>query len=94
MVADYRSGTTDMRSLAQDDIDGICSLYPPGRQAPPCKSSEIPRHGFSAECGDDQEDDSGCCTTAPGSRVSTGQKGLFAAGFGLIALALRRRRRR
>jgi len=38
---------TDLRTLAQDDVEGICATYPPGRDAP---TSCEPRHGFSGQC--------------------------------------------
>jgi hypothetical protein len=69
------------RTLDQDDIDAICSAYPPGKLNPNCDPE--PRHGFSTEC-DFQK---GCCTVAPGR--SSGRQGswgttlvgaLFAAG--------------
>jgi hypothetical protein len=42
----------NFRSLAADDIAGICSVYPPGRK--PATDSCENRHGFSAQCGADQ----------------------------------------
>ena len=92
MIADYDNGSVDMRSLEDDDVAGICEIYPPDRQTTPCKDSLIPRHGFLAECGVDEPKDSGCCATAPGAtRGSTGPA-LFAAGLGLALFTLRRRR--
>jgi len=42
----------DFRSLAPDDIAGICEAYPPARQ--PATASCDNRHGFSQQCGADQ----------------------------------------
>lgn len=57
------SGETKKRTLEQDDIDGICSIYPVldgGRSctAPPPHSVESSR------------DDDGCCSTVPTGRSS------------------------
>jgi hypothetical protein len=60
-VYDPRRDGTNFRSLAADDVSGICELYPPGRK--PRTDSCENRHGFSAQCGDDQpppEDSQGC----------------------------------
>lgn len=61
------SSELDLRDLTQDDIDGICAIYPPGPVADECDAT--PRHGFSTLCGDDQPgpvadeppDDRCCC---------------------------------
>ncbi|WP_437632044.1 matrixin family metalloprotease [Sorangium sp. So ce854] len=41
------------RSLEQDDINGICALFPPA-DVDPVACNPIPRHGFSPECGAEQ----------------------------------------
>src|SRR5450432_396651 len=41
-----------LRTLAQDDISGVCSIYPPGRSV--TSTSCEPRHGFSDLCIADQ----------------------------------------
>lgn len=44
----YHDGETSGRSLSDDDIAGICEVYPMGRET---TSNEcIPRHGFSRLC--------------------------------------------
>src|SRR4051812_41170518 len=43
---------TNFRSLADDDVNGICTIYPPGRT--PATTSCVNRHGFSSQCGVDQ----------------------------------------
>lgn len=53
--ATMKPGYTDddsMRSLAEDDVEGVCAIYPPGR-AVTTKSCEE-RHGFSSLCGAQQ----------------------------------------
>jgi len=44
----YGQGTSDWRTLSQDDIDGICAVYPPDRSAEPC--TFVPHGGFASEC--------------------------------------------
>jgi len=87
------SADTSMRTLEADDISGICTIYPPGREAPACSSTRTPRHGFSAECGDhsganDLSEDAGCCSMAPGRRGGSAWLLLVAvsAALGLIRL--------
>ena len=46
-----RDGTA-FRSLAKDDISGICAIYPPGRKSSTTSCEN--RHGFSSQCGADQ----------------------------------------
>jgi hypothetical protein len=47
-----------MRSLADDDVAGICAIYPPARPAGVCDPT--PRQGFSAQCAMDPTAGSGC----------------------------------
>lgn len=81
------------RSLASDDVAGICAIYPPGRQA--ATDSCENRHGFSPQCRADQpeaDDASGCSlnTRVGGLTHSVGAFGFFAL---LTGLRLARRRR-
>lgn len=60
-------GVQDLRTLSDDDREGICAIYPPGEIAEGCDAT--PRHGFSTLCADDQPgpvpdeppDDRCCC---------------------------------
>lgn len=52
MIAGYETGSTSLRSLGDDDIAGVCSIYPPGRKTG--TDSCEPRHGFSKLCGAEQ----------------------------------------
>jgi hypothetical protein len=71
----YRPGRIDLRTLAADDVAGICSLYAPDRELPP-QTCE-PRHGFSRECATIEE---GCSVNGvPSSPTRSG---------GLLALAI------
>lgn len=73
MFPGYHTGSIELRSLADDDIAGVCGIYPPNRKA--ASTSCEPRHGFSDLCGALQPapqpkpstPDSGGCSHAPGS---------------------------
>lgn len=92
MFRSYAPGDTSLRDLHPDDIAGFCAIYPPGRQASACNNG-TPRHGFSTKCGG-AEEESGCCTVAPG-RQSSGSRSTSVALVGLaLAAALWTRRRR
>ena len=52
MLAGYAKGSISPRSLGNDDVAGICSVYPPSRKA--ASASCEPRHGFSGLCAADQ----------------------------------------
>jgi Matrixin len=70
MFADYQGGIM-LRDLSDDDIAGICAIYPPGDIPSDCDPT--PRHGFSAICGAD-------CGTAPATTC-------IAAGEGRLTLS-------
>lgn len=84
------------RSLAADDVAGICAIYPPDRV--PATSSCENRHGFSSQCRADQpepEDSSGCSlNTRRGAagRTSSAFPGLLGVAAALAGLRLARRR--
>jgi hypothetical protein len=82
----YQPGTVGLRTLAADDVAGICEIYPPGERV----SSECtPRHGFSRECG--QVEEGGCTLVGrPGkASLASALGALFA--IGLFARRSRRR---
>jgi hypothetical protein len=96
MYPGYHTGSIELRSLADDDIAGICGIYPPKRKS--SSSSCEPRHGFSDLCGADQpaapppetnaeESSGGCSQTSASAHRPTVLVGL------LIALALLAARR-
>ena len=96
MFAHYTPGTISMRTLAPDDIAGICNVYPPAGTgsatsstlvAPTC--DPMPRHGFSSECAGSNSTRSGCALGPSRSGVS----GLVAVLLGLCLGTLRRRSR-
>jgi hypothetical protein len=83
----YQVGTTGLRTLAPDDIAGICEIYPPGERL----SSECsPRHGFTPECGKLPEE--GCTLVARPGKASLAMSAL--AALFAIGLFARRSRRR
>ncbi|RYZ09683.1 MAG: matrixin family metalloprotease [Myxococcales bacterium] len=85
------------RSLAPDDVAGICAIYPPDREA--ATDSCDNRHGFSGQCRADQrepDESSGCSLNTRGGGLG-GAPRSSAALMGLVAmltgLRLARRRR-
>jgi Matrixin len=95
MEVQYQADTS-MRSLEDDDIQGICTLFPPDRQAAACEATRTPRHGFSAECGgalSEVTEDAGCCATAPGRGRTSAWPALIALSSALVLLRARRRSR-
>jgi hypothetical protein len=89
---------TEFRSLAADDIAGICTAYPPERK--PATNSCENRHGFSAQCGADQtprNESKGCSLHGAGMRDSRADRQPYAGALallaGLIGVRVARRRR-
>jgi hypothetical protein len=96
MFAHYTQGATSMRNLSNDDIQGICAIYPPDgtRTAgsgpiPEGSCDPTPRHGYSGECGGGGTG----CAAAPGT-PARGTTGASALGLALAAGAIARRSRR
>jgi hypothetical protein len=93
MWPDYVEHSTNLRDLSPDDIAALCTVYPPG--APITGCDPTPRHGFSAECANDQPTalTGSCCAVAPGSDAGRGSlAGALAALGGAILVARRRKR--
>jgi hypothetical protein len=105
--ATMKPGYTDddsMRSLEDDDVEGVCTIYPPDRQVTTTSCEE--RHGFSPLCGADQpepiaetpapDDDgsSSCGLAFAPARSRTGSAASWSAGLLLGALLRRRISRR
>lgn len=60
-IYDPETDGATFRSLDDDDVRGICEIYPLGRKAQTASCEN--RHGFSSQCGADQpppEESSGC----------------------------------
>jgi Matrixin len=101
MFAGYQEGTNTLRTLAPDDVDGICAIYPPTRQA--SSTSCEPRHGYSDLCGAQQamrttETDASTASvsSSKGCGISTRSSSspLFPSLLTWAGLALLRLRRR
>ncbi|MDC3984850.1 matrixin family metalloprotease [Polyangium jinanense] len=95
MFADYTPGSTELRSLENDDIEGICAAYPPGDPIP-ASCDPTPRRGLESQCNPEPiptDDGGSCCATAPGTPRSAGGTALAALALAL-GLAARRRAER
>jgi MYXO-CTERM domain-containing protein len=101
MFAGYQEGTNTLRTLAPDDVTGICAIYPPTRQA--SSTSCEPRHGYSDLCGAQQamqmtetDASSSSVATSKGCGISTRSNSApwFPWLMTLAGLALLRLRRR
>jgi hypothetical protein len=91
MNATYDRGTTDLRTLEEDDVLAACAAYAPGRDAA-CETK--PRGGLGKTCGDTastpgEEVEEGCTVGRPSGRTAGGGAGLVA----LIAVGLAAGRR-
>lgn len=88
-----RDGTS-FRDLADDDVNGICTIYPPDRR--PATTSCENRHGFSEQCGADQpprDESEGCSVTSPGLARPSATLNMLALLAAACAARLARRRR-
>jgi hypothetical protein len=85
MYAHYQPGQTSMRDLTEDDVSGICSIYPPDGTrmtsigAPVTEGScdPTPRHGFSTQCA--APESKACIKTTIGAHVDRNGTGGGAA---------------
>ena len=98
MFPSYRPGDMGLRSLSNDDIAGICTIYPPG-EAISAACDATPRHGFSTLCKAEQPTEvtktsSGCCAVAPGAATDGGAAATLAALASALLAARRRVRAR
>ena len=87
MQTDYPPKSTTLRTLEEDDIAGICAIYPPGR-AGTCDPEPI--NGLGDECGEpaDGSGDSCDCRTATGREAPS-----WIVALGLAIVGRRRARR-
>lgn len=107
MYASYKPGTTALRSLAPDDVSGLCAIYPNATTrtvssavsanetvlADQCDPN--PRHGFSGQCTTPKEEKEWCAAAPPRSGVRwTSSAAALVVGLGVIAVQRRRRRAR
>ncbi|MFO0589383.1 MAG: matrixin family metalloprotease [Polyangiaceae bacterium] len=88
MYADYEPGSTEQRSLEDDDIAGLCDAYPPGR-AGVCDAT--PNGGLADYCkGESPPKDTGGCDIPSSPAAETGN--LLGLGVAAALACLRRRR--
>jgi Matrixin len=82
---------TNFRTLAPDDIAGICAAYPPDRK--PATGSCENRHGFSEQCGDDQpaRNESKGCSLNTRAVTASSSWGGYALALGVCLGRARRR---
>jgi hypothetical protein len=100
MYASYHQGQTTMRTLSDDDKDGVCSIYLPDGNRAVDRSVEpsgevfgqacdpTPRHGWQSVCAQPL----GCSVADPGTRTGTGFAALVAMAQAVAAGARRRAR--
>jgi hypothetical protein len=103
MWAFHTPGSTSMRTLTDDDVSGLCSIYPPngernvdpsvapGGSVPADPCDPTPRHGFTAQCA--QPPTSGCAL-APGDARGVCGSAIALAAFASLRIARMRRSRR
>ena len=98
MFPGYHQGSIELRSLAADDIAGVCHIYPPNRGA--ALSSCEPRHGYADLCGSEQPSPppaaTSATTQASSCSLSAGKRaprGAWALLLAATALSFRKRRR-
>ncbi len=110
MYPQYQHGTTLMRSLSHDDVEGICAIYPPNGKrnvgTSVDKSGQIdatscdptPRHGFSTLCKDEQPSRKKsflpCSAAARSPGRSVSSVAMVIASASMAAVAAMRRQRR
>jgi MYXO-CTERM domain-containing protein len=68
MSPGYSPGSINFRTLEPDDVEGICTIYPPDRAAE-CTPAGEPLHGFSRYCGSEED------TSTVRSGLSTDERG-------------------
>jgi len=88
MYLSYSPGDVSRRQLSDDDVRGICSIYPPDEA--PASVKCTPRHGFSEECAPNEI--AGCTCSSPARAWWSGHS--QTAGFLLMAGASYLRRHR
>lgn len=90
MVATSRPGEIQKRTLAPDDIEALCTIYPEGSLPDACDPT--PRGGLKLTCGPEEDDDCGCRAAGKPNGRASGVLGIGALVGLLAALRMRRRR--
>jgi hypothetical protein len=86
MWRNYQPGSSAFRRLAEDDVNGICTVYPPNRAA---ACDYRPKQGFSPDCGM-AESRAGMCSIGHVAPSAT-DGAAWAVAVGALASVLRRR---
>jgi hypothetical protein len=91
------------RELTQDDIDGVCSIYPPGDE-PTCSAAGVSEAALDPDACNDafveevesrNQEQSGCALAPRGTAPNGSQSAALGMGLGLLGTwAARRRTRR
>lgn len=88
MFASYQPGTSDFRTIAEDDVRALCTVYPPGRAA---ACAPTPRGGLLRSCDAPPADEGGCAIGPP--RVRSITSVAILAVLSLLFLGRRRSQR-
>lgn len=95
MYASYRPGTSALRSLTDDDVAGLCSIYPTsgtrnvddsvqaGGVTPATACDPTPRHGFSTACESNTtptDDTTDSGASSSGCSIASGASGASGTG--------------
>ncbi len=110
MFASYKPGTSSLRSVAPDDIAGICDIYPNATSRNVATSVSVsgviaadacdatPRHGFGSTCAENpspvDSTTSGCSVATTKGSGGNGAPLGFALGLGALGLVAVSRRKR
>jgi len=89
MYSGYNGGPA-MRTLDPDDMQGICSMYPP-ESTPNSSCDTTPRHGFSKLCYAPQPNNGGCSIAQTSSASGRGWVAALGALLGAALLGRRYR---
>lgn len=109
MYASYKPGTSALRTLTEDDVAGICEIYPSATErnvattvsstgtTPAEACDPTPRHGFASSCAEDpapsESSSSGGCAVASSSASPRPSSSALLVILGLGLTAATTRRR-
>lgn len=95
LFSTYKAQSISMRTLAPDDVTGICAAYPPSGLRPTAKGDvaadacgAVPRGALQGAC---PSVSAGCCAVAAGTPAN-GTPAVALSAFAALVLAVRRRR--
>jgi hypothetical protein len=88
MFQHYEGGDTSLRELDDDDVAGICAIYPPKRPSGICETDAY----RAAKIQFDRRQDSGGCRVSPGAASRRARPFGSYALFGALWVCLVRRR--